>query len=100
MPYIRVHDLQLHYEQEGTGVPLILIPYLEADNACETRTQIFSGRYSRTALGRPEPIRPARARCGERISRGTFACTGQNDTQPLHLPYQCHTICSREKCLF
>jgi pimeloyl-ACP methyl ester carboxylesterase len=34
MPDVRVHDITLHYEQEGTGEPLILIPYLAADNAC------------------------------------------------------------------
>jgi 3-oxoadipate enol-lactonase len=34
MPSVRVNDLTMHYEQEGTGEPLILIPYLAADNAC------------------------------------------------------------------
>jgi pimeloyl-ACP methyl ester carboxylesterase len=34
MPDVRVHDITMHYEQEGTGEPLVLIPYLAADNAC------------------------------------------------------------------
>ena len=34
MPSVRINDLTMHYEQEGTGEPLILIPYLAADNAC------------------------------------------------------------------
>src|SRR5215469_3878570 len=34
MPNVRVNDLTMHYEQEGTGEPIILIPYLAADNAC------------------------------------------------------------------
>jgi 3-oxoadipate enol-lactonase len=34
MPQARVNDITLHYEQEGSGEPLLLIPYLAADNAC------------------------------------------------------------------
>jgi pimeloyl-ACP methyl ester carboxylesterase len=34
MPDVRVNDIMMHYEQEGTGEPLLLIPYLAADNAC------------------------------------------------------------------
>jgi len=34
MPDVRVNDISLHYEQEGTGEPLVLIPYLAVDNAC------------------------------------------------------------------
>lgn len=34
MPDVRVNDITMHYEQEGSGEPLLLIPYLAADNAC------------------------------------------------------------------
>ena len=34
MPKVRVNDISMNYEQQGTGEPLILIPYLAADNAC------------------------------------------------------------------
>jgi hypothetical protein len=34
MPDVRVNDITMHYEQQGTGEPLVLIPYLAADNAC------------------------------------------------------------------
>ena len=34
MPSVKVKDLTMHYEQEGQGEPLILIPYLAADCAC------------------------------------------------------------------
>jgi pimeloyl-ACP methyl ester carboxylesterase len=34
MPKVRVNDIMMNYEQQGTGEPLILIPYLAADNAC------------------------------------------------------------------
>src|SRR5690349_11331078 len=34
MPKINVNGITVNYEQQGTGEPLILIPYLAADNAC------------------------------------------------------------------
>src|SRR5450631_4364371 len=34
MPRIQVNDITINYEQQGAGEPLILIPYLAADNAC------------------------------------------------------------------
>ena len=34
MPKIKANNITFHYEQQGTGEPLILIPYLSADNAC------------------------------------------------------------------
>src|SRR6059058_451762 len=33
MPKIRA-GITIHYEQQGTGEPLILIPYLAAEHAC------------------------------------------------------------------
>ena len=34
MPKVRVNDITMNYDQQGTGEPLILIPYLAADHAC------------------------------------------------------------------
>jgi pimeloyl-ACP methyl ester carboxylesterase len=34
MPKVDVNGISINYEQQGTGEPLILIPYLAADNAC------------------------------------------------------------------
>ena len=34
MPKVKAGDLTLNYEQQGTGDPIILIPYLTADHAC------------------------------------------------------------------
>src|SRR5882724_2488810 len=34
MPKIRANNIMMNYEQQGTGEPLLLIPYLAADNAC------------------------------------------------------------------
>jgi 3-oxoadipate enol-lactonase len=34
MPRIQLSDLTINYDQQGSGEPLILIPYLAADHAC------------------------------------------------------------------
>src|SRR5262245_37783882 len=34
MPKIKANNITINYEQQGSGEPLILIPYLAADNAC------------------------------------------------------------------
>lgn len=34
MPKVQANDITINYEQQGDGEPLILIPYLAADNAC------------------------------------------------------------------
>src|SRR5262245_44463564 len=34
MPTVRANDINVYYEQQGSGEPLVLIPYLAADQAC------------------------------------------------------------------
>lgn len=34
MPTIKVNSITMNYEQQGAGEPLLLIPFLAADNAC------------------------------------------------------------------
>jgi 3-oxoadipate enol-lactonase len=34
MPKVKVNDITMNYETQGSGEPLVLIPYLAADNAC------------------------------------------------------------------
>ena len=34
MPKVKVNDITMNYEQQGSGEPLLLIPFLAADNAC------------------------------------------------------------------
>jgi len=34
MPQVQANHLSIHYEQQGSGEPLLLIPYLAADHAC------------------------------------------------------------------
>ena len=34
MPTMRAGQITMHYDQQGAGEPLVLIPYLAADHAC------------------------------------------------------------------
>jgi 3-oxoadipate enol-lactonase len=34
MPTVRANEIDVYYEQQGSGEPLLLIPYLAADQAC------------------------------------------------------------------
>src|SRR5215472_841758 len=34
MPKVNANGLTFHYDQQGSGTPLVLIPYLAADHAC------------------------------------------------------------------
>src|SRR5438309_11606203 len=34
MPKIKANNITMNYDQQGTGDPLILVPYLAADHAC------------------------------------------------------------------
>jgi 3-oxoadipate enol-lactonase len=34
MPKVKVNDITINYESQGSGEPLILIPYLGADHSC------------------------------------------------------------------
>ena len=34
MPKVKANDITIHYERQGAGEPLVLIPYLTADHAC------------------------------------------------------------------
>jgi len=34
MPKVKVNDITMNYERQGAGEPIVLIPYLAADNAC------------------------------------------------------------------
>lgn len=34
MPQVKANNITMSYEQQGTGEPLVLIPYLSADHTC------------------------------------------------------------------
>jgi 3-oxoadipate enol-lactonase len=47
MPKIKVNDITINYEQQGEGEPLLLIPYLAADNACYAfQTAEYAKRFT------------------------------------------------------
>jgi hypothetical protein len=51
MPTASVGDIAMHYETEGSGDPLILIPYLSADHACYAfQTPEYSKHYTCVAV--------------------------------------------------
>ena len=51
MPTATVRDIAMHYETEGSGDPLILIPYLSADHACYAfQTPEYSKHFTCVAI--------------------------------------------------
>ena len=51
MPTATVGDISMHYETEGSGDPLILIPYLSADHACYAfQTPDYSKHFTCVAV--------------------------------------------------
>ena len=34
MPIVKANDININYDQQGSGEPVILLPFLTADNAC------------------------------------------------------------------
>jgi 3-oxoadipate enol-lactonase len=44
MPAVQANGIHLHYDREGSGEPLVLLPYLAADRACYT---FQAGDYAR-----------------------------------------------------
>jgi pimeloyl-ACP methyl ester carboxylesterase len=51
MPTATVRDIAMHYETEGSGDPLVLIPYLSADHACYAfQTPEYSKHFTCVAL--------------------------------------------------
>jgi pimeloyl-ACP methyl ester carboxylesterase len=55
MPKIKVNDINMNYEQQGTEEPLVLIPYLAADNACYA-FQVAD--YAKHFFVRGRPVQP------------------------------------------
>ena len=66
MPKVRVNNITMNYDQQGTGEPLILIPYLAADHACDVFQVPEYARHF-TCIGRiagdirPQPASAIRA---------------------------------------
>jgi pimeloyl-ACP methyl ester carboxylesterase len=51
MPKVRANNISINYDQQGTGDPLILIPYLAADHACYAfQTPDYAKRFTCISL--------------------------------------------------
>jgi pimeloyl-ACP methyl ester carboxylesterase len=65
MPKIKANNITINYEQQGTGEPLLLIPYLAADNACYAfQVEDYAKRFTCISLdprGAGESDKPAGA---------------------------------------
>jgi pimeloyl-ACP methyl ester carboxylesterase len=54
MPHVDVDGLSIHYEVQGEGDPLLLIPYLSADHACYAfQLPAYTERFSCIAVDLP-----------------------------------------------
>ncbi|HZF38213.1 MAG TPA: hypothetical protein VE715_05295 [Blastocatellia bacterium] len=64
MPKVRANNITINYDQQGTGDPLILIPYLAADHACYAfQAPDYAKRFTCISLdlrGTGETDKPAR----------------------------------------
>lgn len=73
MPTVTVDGLSINYTEQGDGDPLLLIPYLSADNACYAfQLEAFSARYRCLCIDLPgsgESDKPA----------GPYSITGYAD---------------------
>ncbi len=73
MPTVTVDGLSINYTEHGSGDPLLLIPYLGADNACYAfQLEAFSARYRCLCIDLPgsgESDKPA----------GPYSVTGYAD---------------------
>ena len=53
MPTVRANGITMNYDQQGSGEPLLLIPYLTADYACSKypeKVKTLSGAISRRTV--------------------------------------------------
>ena len=51
MPRVKANNVTINYDQQGTGDPLILIPYLAADHACYAfQAQDYAKRFTCISL--------------------------------------------------
>ena len=69
MATVRVNDIDIYYETQGSGEPMVLIPYLAADQACcafQVADYASTSPASRSTCA--APARPARRRAPTPLS--------------------------------
>ena len=83
MPKVQVNGITMNYDQQGTGKPLILIPYLAADYACYAfQVADYAKHYNCISLD----LR----RAGETDKpEGTYSTELYADDVAVHEEYSC-----------
>ncbi len=85
MPTVHANDIDIYYEVQGDGEPLVLIPYLAADQACYTfQVADYAKHFSCFTVdlrgagrsSQPAPIRPNCSPTTSLRSCGPLAWTG------------------------
>jgi len=77
MPKIRANNITMNYDQQGTGEPLVLIPYLAADYACYA---FQVAEYSKRGWPQNTPIASSPCRC---IADGFLHSLGRRQSSAL-----------------
>jgi len=89
MPKIRANNITMNYEQQGTGDPLILIPYLAADNACYAfQVAEYAKHFSCVSLdlrGTGESDKPEGAYSTEHLADDVAAFMGAVGIEKAHV---------------
>ena len=89
MPTAAVRDIAMHYETEGSGDPLILIPYLSADHACYAfQTPEYSEHFTCVAVdlrGSGTTDNPAGQYSTEQLADDVAALMGTLDIDRAHV---------------
>jgi len=78
MPKVTANNITMHYDQQGTGEPLILIPYLAADHACYAfQVQEYARHFTCISVdlrGTGESDKPTGADTTELLADDIAAC--------------------------
>jgi pimeloyl-ACP methyl ester carboxylesterase len=89
MPKVKANDITINYDQQGSGDPLILIPYLAADHACYTfQVADYAKHFTCISLdlrGTGETDKPAGAYSTEVLANDIAAFMGALGIEKAHI---------------
>ena len=90
MPKVKANSITMNYDQQGTGEPLILIPYLSADHACYAfQLAEYAEHFTCISLdlrGTGETDNPASAYSTELLADDVVALCGLWESQRHTFP--------------
>jgi pimeloyl-ACP methyl ester carboxylesterase len=89
VPKVKVNDITMNYEVQGSGEPLVLIPYLAADNACYTfQVADYAKHFTCISLdprGAGESDKPEGVYSTELFADDVAAFMGAIDVETAHV---------------